>query len=528
MNKDKNAYIFIIALFLFCIAMSFVINVPDYDLWARLLVGKHIFEAGSILKHDIFSYTPTHLWYDHEWGSSFIFYAVFKYFGGIGLTVLKGSVIFSVLFLISKIVELRKVKTTTPYNIIFYIFIFMACYPILAATIRCHIFTFFFFTLWLYLLEKVRLGEKKWLFYLPFMMIFWNNIHAGCVSGIGLLAIYTVGEFLNKKPVKDYIIALILTCLATFINPYGPKYVEFILKATTMDRPLISEWRGTFSKVYIFDYIKFKFFMLIMALTLVIKTFKERFNYSNIDKTKALLLIATAYLSIAHIKHQPFFVITAAAFLYDDFYNIFNNYVERIKQALNITDSFVKTFVKVKEVIVYGLVFMVCFVTLTTVNKTIKISQAEYPIYAVKFIEDNHIKGNLFINFPYGSYAAYKLFPNNLIVMDGRYEEVYYDDLLIKLKDFHMAKTPDWMNVINEYKTDVIVLEKKFPAFYKLSQDKNWTMIFNDSAFAVFVPAKTVKAKYIYPPHQDNYYDSTEFNTDLKFEKQENILTKPI
>lgn len=520
MNKEKNIYLFILALFLFCISMSFVINTPDYDLWARLLVGKHIFETGSIMKTDIFSYTPTHFWYDHEWGSSIIFYTVFKYFGGVGLTLLKGGLIFTILFLISQIVKIRGVKTTTPYNIIFYICVFMSFYTVLAATVRCHLFTFLFFTLWLYLLERVRSGEKKWLFYLPFMMIFWSNIHGGCVSGIGLLVIYCIGEFLNKKPIKDYFRSLVLSCFAMFINPYGPKYVEFLLKATTMNRPLITEWKSTFDKVYMFDYIKFKIFMLIMALTVIIKSIKEKFNYNNVDKTKVLLLVVTASLSIAHLKHQPFFVIIAASFLYDDFYNIYNSLIDQIKKTLNITDSFSYAFVELKEIFVYGLIFLICLVTLATTDKKIKISQAKYPIFAIEFVKKNNIKGNLFVNFPYGSYAVYKLFPNNRIVMDGRYEEVYYDDLLIKLKDFHMAKKTDWKNILTEYApTDVIILEKSYPAFSKLSQDKDWKMVFDDNAFGVFVPSKKVKTKYIYPTAQDSYYDSTEFNSNVDYRK---------
>lgn len=519
MDKGKKNYIFILALFLFCISMSFLMNTPDYDLWARLLVGKHIFETGSILKTDPFSYTPTHLWYDHEWGSSIIFYAVFKYFGAAGLTFLKGGLIFSILFLIHKIINLRGVKTTSSYNIIFYVFTFLAFYQVLAATVRCHLFTFFFFTLWLYLLERVRADEKKWLYYLPFSMIFWANIHGGCVSGIGLLSIYCLGEFLNKKPVRDYIVALIFSCLAMFINPYGSMYVAFILKATTMNRPLITEWKGSFDKHYVYNYLKFKFFLLVMILTVIIKSFKEKINYDNIDKTKVLLIVSTAYLSIVHIKHQPFFVITAAAFLYNDFYNIFNNFVESVKEKLNISDESFEKFINVKEIIVYGLIFLISFSILLTNDRKIKISQAKYPIFAVEFIKENKIKGNLFINFTYGSYAVYKLFPNNKIVMDGRYEEVYYDDLLNKLKDFHLAKKPGWKKIITDYKTDVIVLEKNYPVFNNLLQDKNWVMVFNDSDFAVFVPFKNVRDKYTYPPSSAGYYDTTAFNTDVAFEK---------
>ena len=39
-----------------------------------------------------------------------------------------------------------------------------------------------------------------------------------------------------------------------------------------------------------------------------------------------------------------------------------------------------------------------------------------------------NIKGNIITPFALGSYTSYKLYPNNLIYIDGRYEEVYYDN----------------------------------------------------------------------------------------------------
>lgn len=517
-KSNLSKLIFYVTLFLFCIAMSMVVNTPDYDLWSRLIVGKSILESGHILTKDFLSYTPTHFWYDHEWGSGLIFYSVYKYFGDIGLVILKGSLIFFIIYFISQIIKLRTVKTTTPYNIIFYIFVFLASYNVLSSTIRCHLFTFLFFAIWLYLLERVRIGEKKWLYLLPVTMVIWCNIHGGCVSGIGLLAIYILGEFLNKKPVKDYIISFVLSCLALFINPYGPKYVLFLIKATTMPRPFITEWKSTFHPRYANSYLRFKFFLLVMLLTIALKSIREKIDFNNIDKTKALLLGVTAILSIQHIKHQPFFVIAAAAFLYDDFYTIYNSLITGIRKKNNITsDIFIKYFVSLKEILVYGSILLVCLVTFTMTTPVIKISQALYPIYPIEFVKINNLKGNLFIGFEFAGYAGYKLYPDNLIAIDGRYEEVYYDDLLESTKRFHLVETKNWDEVIKKYKTDIIILEKSYPAYKKMFQNKRWSLIFDDKYFGVFIPSDKVKKTYKYPSASDDYYDKTKFNTNMEF-----------
>ena len=100
--------------------------------------------------------------------------------------------------------------------------------------------------------------------------------------------------------------------------------------------------------------------------------------------------------------------------------------------------------------------------------------------------------------------------------MDGRYEEVYNPDLLLKIKDFHMVKN-DWYKIIRDYKTDVILLEKHFPAYKKILEHPDWTLVFENNLSGVFVPTNKVREKYLYPTPNDEYYNKTLFHTDIKF-----------
>ena len=89
--------IFIISLFINCLTTNY-----DFDLFARLDVGEHFLKTLQIWKKDPFSYTPTHLWYDHEWGSGVIFYAFLKMFGPFGLILLKTILLTTTLYFIYK------------------------------------------------------------------------------------------------------------------------------------------------------------------------------------------------------------------------------------------------------------------------------------------------------------------------------------------------------------------------------------------------------------------------------------------
>ena len=100
--------------------------------------------------------------------------------------------------------------------------------------------------------------------------------------------------------------------------------------------------------------------------------------------------------------------------------------------------------------------------------------------------------------------------------MDGRYEEVYNPDLLLMIKDFHLLKN-DWNKIIKDFKTDVMILEKKYPVYKKISNDGNWTLVFENNLSGVFVPAKTVKSEYLYPEPNTDYYNEKVLETDISF-----------
>lgn len=517
MNSKK--IIFLITLFLLCIGLCCVNSYPDNDLWARLIAGGHIVENFEVLKNDFLSYTPTHTWYDHEWGASIFFYTALKYFGNDGLIFLKGILIALTMFLCYKTVELRKPSSTVSYNILYFAIMFLAVQQNLGPTTRCLLFTSFFFALFLYLLERVRLGKTKSLIWLPIIMLFWSNIHGGCASGLGLIGIYCVGELLNKQTIKKYIITLISCVAVLFINPYGIEYVKFLFYAATMDRTFITEWTSPFHAHYLVEYMRYKYYLVFVILIQAIYLIKNKINYKKLDKTKLLIILAMIYLSVTHIRHIPFFILTAGTLLYDEFYSLFNTLAQKIKDKLNIkNEENIKSFILAKEVIVYFILLIISVPQILNTNKEIRITETKYPRYAIEFIRLNEIKGNLFINFDWGSYAAYKLYPHNLIVMDGRYEEVYNPDLLLALKDFHLVQN-DWYKIIRDYKTDVMIIEKEYPVYKKILEHKDWKLVFENNLSGVFVPTEKAKENYLMPIPYDEYYNQTVFKTHIKHKK---------
>ena len=276
--------------------------------------------------------------------------------------------------------------------------------------------------------------------------------------------------------------------------------------ANTMHRPYIVEWWGLFSKYYLTKLIEFKFFMFASVIiegiyifkNIRLSSFKEW--YFKEDKVKLIVLLSTLYLAIEHVKLLPFFAIASVCFIYEDFYKI----IENIKLPVW------------KDKAVYGAILFISLFTLTAKNFSVPAGIDIYPVKEVEFVKINNLKGNILTNFGFGSYVSYKLYPNNLIFMDGRYEEVYYDYMVPALKEFFLAY-PNWNFVLKNFTPDVMILENMYPIYNKLKNSKDWTVVYEGAKFGVFLPASKAGRKFIQPTDDTNYYQNTLFNRDIKF-----------
>lgn len=526
--------LFYLGLFLYLFVVGSLMGHVDYDFFARLIVGKTYFQTGEILKYDFLSYTPTHPWYDHEWGASVLFYFLHNNFGDIGLFIFKAISLFITFFILIQIIKLRR-KALEPdkkFPIFNFLFFFVMLQPVfnLIFSLRCHHFTFMFFALWLYCLEKARL-EKNYgiLWVLPLLMIVWSNIHGGCFMAFGITGLYIIGEFLRKKPVLPYIYTFIASFLLMFINPYGVDYVTFLIKATTMHRTSIVEWQPLFGQYYLFKFIKFKLILIcIIALSLYkfikayTKTTGENFVkrtfevWNNIDKTKFLLVLVMFVLCFKSVRFITYFIFVLIPFCYDDFYSTFEKF--RLKDSYN----------RIKELIIYAIIF-VTFVLNISVRK-INYSNFHniFPLTEIEFLIENKVKGNLLVPFECGSYAAYKLFPDNYIYIDGRYEEVYNPDL----NDVHLKKIllceEGWKKELNKYHNDIMIIYKEYPIYdaLKINQERgasDYYLLMESRKFALFMKKdvyEKIKKPVIIPTDERDFYDKTIWNTNINWMKK--------
>ena len=501
--------------------MSFIFSVlqnkADLDLWHRMAVGKIFSRTGNVLYHDIFSYFPVKtLWVDHEWLSGVIFYNLGHYFGDSGILFLKIFIYFGILVLIYKTHKLMQSRAESNNNIVFYILVFIALTPGLGSVLRCQAFTYLFFTLWIYVLERVRRGENRLIWILPATILIWANLHGGFLAGLGLILFYAVGEFLNKKSYLKYIGILALCLPVTLINPYGFKYWTYLAEAVTMQKPFVSEWNAFNFSGNFFEDIGFKIFVLIFVFSMIYKIILKYKNSASqkFDFVEIITLFVTLILSLLHVRHAVFFSIAASVYCYKYYSSLIKLILLKVNLFKNISEKTLNLLSFSGLAFIY--ILTAGFFAYTVVTEPFLIKLNYYPTKAVEFIKINKLNGNLLVPFNWGSYALWKLYPQNHISIDGRYEETYTNEAFADISKITFRQK-DWKKTFYKYRHDVILTEKDSAFEKELRKLKDLKPVYEDEKAVIFVPVSIPYKNWLKPNRDENYYIKTKYENDINF-----------
>ncbi len=504
-------------LILICLA-TFWVNLPDFDLWARLAVGSIFFQTGSVLKKDIFSYLPTKdLWVDHEWGSGVVFYGFAKFMGEGGIFAVKALALLITFLFIAKIIEIRTARLP---GVFYMMFVFFALLPGIGGLLRCQIFTYLFFTVWLYLLERLKRNQDKLIWAFPISMLFWANLHGGFLAGIGLIAIYAVGELLNRQNFLKYFGILALVLPVTLINPYGLDLWKFIINAVFLPRPYITEWDAVSLEgpYHFFHGMKIHIltgFFIFACLTVMvgIKRFRER---TKPDWTRILLVVILLYAGIRHQRHTQFFTLAASALFHEDFVGFWNPLQERIHACLKIKSR--RLWNALQQNFGYFLLVMLVIFSLPTLSHWIAVDPHIYPVGSFEFIRINQLSGNLATTYNWGSYAFWKLYPQCRVMIDGRYEEVYPQDIYLMAMQLS-EHTVNWREVLIKYPADILVLPKGLYTPADLTTLSDWQIVYTDFVSVLLLPKARVSGLYFYPNMMSLFNLKEDLSKSIVFRK---------
>jgi hypothetical protein len=392
---------------------AYWIRLADGDLFHLVASGRLTVRDGWPSRIDPFAYTVTKpVWVDHEWLSALIFYGVSQISGDLSLfmlTCMLGYLTILALLWAQNVYA----RTDSRCNPILFLSLF-PCSFIWNSTIRPLTLSFFLFALLLALLEAYRrAGRRSLLCALPALFWIWGNAHGSFIVGLALLGITVVCQVVVQKGAGQgpLICAALASFVAAFVTPFGWDFVEFIMDAAVMARPLMSEWSATrfnLSNLIFYGVGALAFFVLGSGAR------------GRIPLEVRVFLVISFIAAVRHQRHIPYFLFTASVYLLASAQELEANLGPflraRAESASRVCSGLMLGAASLGAIqLGYFVLNMSAF----------KLDYSRQPVETVAWLSQNAEGGKILVHFNHGSYVLLHGYPRFKVSLDARYEEVY-------------------------------------------------------------------------------------------------------
>jgi hypothetical protein len=551
---EKKFKALILILFFTFIFISFMKPISDPDATWHLKTGEYIVQNRTIPHSDPFSFANDKIHFlgrfilSQYWLSQIILFLIYKVSGPFGLILLKATVFTLLLAFLWLLIRDKG----------FYISLLVTGFSFYMLNsfsgLRPQMFTFLFTALLIFLIEKYRRKNSlRYLYPLPFLMLFWANVHGGYIFGIALISLYLFAETvrvyaLNKseppaarksssKQLRYFFLFSAVSISVSFINPNT--YKAFLYAFSTHAQNLfyfVEEYQSPLKimKINPSPVIYSFWISLPLVILMVIIFLKKR------ELAPLLLLLFSLVLALTSIRYIPLLAIVATAAF---------RYVPIISSS--------KIFLKKGPVIDAAAIIFLGILIFTAnpfrYESLFRLNDsAFYPVNATEFLIKNKLSGNIFSSYNKSAFLMFKLFPDSRVYSDSRFmsEERINNTLRIQgefdsvkedleninrlvpknigtieinlggvekntntgapILEDNSAGIQNWKDLLDTIGADIIVHEAVnlysgniYPLIFKLMREDSWKLIYSDGNVLVFVrdeeKFKKVIAQYDLP-----------------------------
>ena len=502
LNKLKilvNTWKIIPVIFLFILIGSLMIHglySINQDIGRHIKTGEIIWQTKSVPNINLFSFTvPDHSFINHHWLAEVIFYLLNLAVG------LKGLIIFKVIInLLSFLLIYLAVRKRASIWTIVPIFVLSILIFTERTDVRPEIFSYLCLAYYLFAISKSKYeNSHHWLYALPFIQIFWTNTHIYFALGPILFFFYLIDRFIESS--YDYngglfgfkdrhcnrpvLIIFVLVILSTLVNP------NFINGALAPLKILIDYGYSIVENQNIFfltDYGISKFTISLFELSVIVFILSYVVAIRRgAKKITFEILTGLAFIILAGKMIRNF---GPYAFVFASIASTNFGYIKKdISKKMALTLSIIT---------VIGLsylsysVYSDSFYNFIGSYKHFELAIPSGAEGAVNFIKENKIKGPVFNNFDIGSYMIWKMYPDEKVFVDGRpeaYGQEFFDNIYKPMQEDPKV----WTKLSEQYDinyilfthTDITPWAQIF--LNRISQDKNWPMIYLDGNSVIFI-----------------------------------------
>jgi len=481
----------IVAFAFFLVSLSFLIasrrNAVDIDLFHEMCLARQFAEEGRFPQTDAFAYTPTvDRVVHHEWGTGAIAYAVVEQLGlkSTGLMLLKYSLISLICLCCCLAAKIR--GATWPLIVPCFALATILGGQIGFTTIRAQLFTMLFLAIEFCLIAIDHDGKKWWIAPWLLLVVVWANVHAGIVAGLGIFCFYVafkIGKSIlgGQSAFKgnSYLIAVaVVSGLLLLVNPYGVNYPFYLWYGTTLDRPLINEWKPLLSVITDSGFLTLLGTSLVLALLSFKNTWREK-------PFEVFVVLLTTYLAFKHVRHLSIYAVTWACIVPANLMNV--SIGQELCKIGNRLAKPLAIFALAGGIYCSAFAFKANFweMQVPAWSDSEKPNGMLYPVGAVDFLKETGFEGNLMVPFSNGAFVSWNLYPKVKVSIDSRYEVAYPPGSIEKSFDFYDAKD-DWKETLESHGTDAVLIPFHKPVREQIESLEGWHLLYDDKMFSIF------------------------------------------
>ena len=406
---------------------GFIFPLPLLDVWWHLRMGQYIYENWTIPRVDLFSFTAAgNPFIVQNWLSEIFFYLIYQV-GGAALLIFFNSVL--LVFLLVPIYCLCAKSSKSFGAILIATCMVSICIP---GGIRTQIFSFLLFSVYYWQLMSYRDGDRRWIWLLPVLMVFWVNLHGAFVVGLGLFALFLFCEsirslsnrcanVLGKKQLAWLALIFLICALATLANPEGFKVYEYIL--TVMNDPssqqLVVEWQSP-SVSTIQGVVTFYLPFFLLAFVFIASDRKPTF-------TEIALFAGFSAFGMTAIRNSVWLLLIAAPLIAKYLPSV--NWAQLFlhPEGLSETSPTRMPMSKKQSLPMNYVIAVAAFAVLFIQSPWIRqfqrpgsLLESGTPVGVMNFIEKHSLKGNIYHPQIFGDYLIWRLWPGQRSFFDGR------------------------------------------------------------------------------------------------------------
>jgi hypothetical protein len=444
-------------------------TVADPDLWGHLKFGLDTLANGAVMKADPYSYlTAGQPWINHEWLAELSFALTWLAVGSAGLVLLK------VLFwgLTYAIPYAYLVRTgLPPLRAGILVLLSLPLTAPLFGTVRPHFYTALLFMLVLWMMVQAEQGRYRWLWLGLVLFALWPNLHGAFPAGLGVLGVWGGLHLLlhrNRHAWLSVIPPLLLSAVAILANPWGLEMHRFILEHLEDARLEITEWRPL-------DVSS----LLGTAYLVWIGLILLGFVYSRRPKAIPLLvpLAITAYLPLRSERMMLFFGLAAILLAGEHIGDAWLRFMPAKASAK--TSRWAVALVVVAGLILLGW-------KASNFSGIPGASLADYPVNAMRLLNQSGVQGNLAVHFNWGDYVIWHMPPGVKVSIDTR-REMAYSLPVYRMNVRYMSGIGRWDELLEEYPTDMALVVRHSPTDNLMAQRLDWSLVYQDETASLYV-----------------------------------------